>query len=50
MHWTKIDTKWNLADIMTKHVPAEVLWKHFGAMGFETRHGRAQEAVTLVEN
>jgi hypothetical protein len=37
----------NPADIMTKHVPCEVLCKHLEAIGAEVRGGRAESAPTL---
>ena len=45
----KIDTKWNVADIVTKPVPSEILWKHTITMGFELREGRAEASVELVD-
>merc|ERR1712051_224395 len=44
----KVGTKQNPADIFTKHVPGEVVWRHLTAMGFEDRQGRAEAAVKLV--
>ncbi len=35
------------ADILTKHVPCEVLCKHLEAIGAEVRGGRAESAPTL---
>ena len=46
----KIGTKVNPADVFTKHVPGEVMWKHLGSIGFESREGRAEVAVELVGN
>ena len=46
----KVDTKYNPADIMTKGVPTEILWRHVAGLGFEARDGRAQEAVALVDD
>ena len=46
----KVDGKVNPADMFTKHVPAEVMWKHMYAIGFEHREGRAEAAVDLVGN
>ena len=44
----KVAGKSNPADIFTKAVPAEVMWRHMGAMGFENREGRAEEAVQMI--
>ena len=33
----KIGTKVNPADVFTKHVPGEVMWKHLKSIGFESR-------------
>ena len=44
----KVDGVLNPADMFTKAVPAEVAWRHMGAMGFESREGRAEEAVQVV--
>ena len=49
MKLTKIDTSLNPADLMTKTVPAEVLWRHLNSMGFESRSGRSAKAVELVD-
>ena len=46
----KVDGKVNPADMFTKHVPAEVMWKHMYSIGFESREGRAETAVELVGN
>ena len=46
----KVAGKSNPADIFTKAVPAEVMWGHMKAMGFDSREGRAQVAVELVRN
>ena len=46
----KVATKLNPADVFTKAVPAEVMWKHMEYMGFESREGRADAAVELVRN
>ena len=45
----KVGTKYNPADIMTKVVPIEVMWRHIVHLGFETRNGRAESAVALVD-
>ena len=44
----KVDGKSNPADMFTKHIPAEVMWKHMWTMRFENREGRAETAVKLV--
>ena len=44
----KVNGKLNPADVFTKHVPGDVMWKHVKAMGFESREGRAEVAVELV--
>ena len=44
----KVASKMNPADIFTKAVPAEVMWKHMEYMGFKSREGRADSAVELV--
>ena len=46
----KVDTKYNPADIMTKGVPIEVLWRHVANLGLEARNGRAESAVALVDD
>ena len=46
----KVDGKVNPADMFTKHVPAEVMWKHMLSIGFESREGRVEAAVELVGN
>ena len=45
----KVDTRSNPADVFTKHVPGEVVWRHLTTLGFESRQGRAEAAVKLVE-
>ena len=45
----KVGTKSNPADVFTKHVPGEVVWRHLTTLGFESRQGRAEAAVKLVE-
>ena len=45
----KVAGKSNPADIFTKAVPAEVMWGHMGAIGFESREGRSEAAVELVK-
>ena len=44
----KVASKMNPADIFTKAVPAEVMWKHMEYMRFKSREGRADSAVELV--
>ena len=46
----KVSTKSNPADVFTKHVPGEVVWRHLTRIGFESREGRAEAAVELVGN
>ena len=45
----KVGTKTNPADVFTKHVPAEVVWRHLGYMGFEDRQGKAELAVEVAK-
>merc|ERR1712024_338676 len=45
----KVGTKTNPADVFTKHVPGEVVWRHLTAIGFESREGRSEAAVELVK-
>ena len=44
----KVEGTLNPADIFTKAVPAEVMWRHMEAIGFENREGRAEAAVEVV--
>ena len=44
----KVDTRWNPADVLTKHVPAEVMGRHLDSAGLSMREGRAEAAVELV--
>ena len=44
----KVNGKLNPADVFTKHVPGEVMWRHLKSIGFEKREGRAEVAVELV--
>ena len=44
----KVNGKLNPADVFTKHVPGDVMWKHIKSQGFESREGRAEVAVELV--
>ena len=44
----KVAGKSNPADIMTKHVPSNVLWRHMRALGFQRVSGRASKAVEVV--
>ena len=46
----KINGKLNPADVFTKHVPGDVMWRHLKSIGFENREGRAEVAVDLVGN
>ena len=45
----KIEGGLNPADILTKHVPAEVLNKHFGALNMECQSGRAALAPEVLQ-
>ena len=44
----KVAGKDNPADVLTKHVPSDVLWRHMHAMGFQRLSGRARNAVEVV--
>ena len=44
---TKIPGPHNCADLMTKHVPAELIERHTKAMSLEFREGRSDKAVNL---
>ena len=44
----KVAGKDNPADVLTKHVPSDVLWRHMHAMGFQRLSGRACKAVEVV--
>ena len=46
----KGDGRYNPADMFTKQVPGEIMWRHMTKMGFENREGRAEIAVDLVGN
>ena len=48
--YSRIPGQINPADMFTKHVPAEVMWRHMRTIGFEDREGRAAAAVDLVGN
>ena len=50
MEVAKIDGRYNPADMFTKQVPAEIMWRHMIKIGFASREGRAESAVQLVEN
>ena len=39
----------NPADIMTKNVQSDILWRHMRALGFQRMGGRADKAVEVVE-
>ena len=43
----KVDTKGNIADVLTKHLPREAFEAHIRKMGFEFVRGRSTEAVSL---
>ena len=45
----KVDTKLNVADVLTKHLAREPYEEHVRTMGFRHREGRAGEAVSLDE-
>ena len=45
----KVPGQTNPADVFTKAVPAEVMWRHVRALGFKEREGRAEEAVILLK-
>ena len=44
---TKIPGADNPADISTKHVGHDILWKHMRTMNIESETGRAQSAPTI---
>ena len=44
----KVDGRYNPADMFTKQVPGEIMWRHMTMMGFASREGRAEAAVELV--
>ena len=46
---SKVEGVRNPADMFTKAVPAEVIWRHMKTMGFENREGRAEEAIQIIE-
>ena len=43
----KVDTKMNVADVLTKHLAREAFEQHLHTMGFRLRDGRSDEAVSL---
>ena len=43
----KVDTKNNVADLMTKYLGSELFEKHVLDMGFVFMEGRAGEAVSI---
>ena len=45
----KVAGKENPADIMTKNVPSDTLWRHMASLGFRRASGRADKAVEVVE-
>ena len=44
---SKIPGADNVADLMTKHIPRDVMQKHMRAMGLHAEDGRASSAPTL---
>ena len=44
----KVAGRDNPADILTKHVTSEVLWRHMCMLGFQRMPGRAAKAVEVV--
>ena len=46
----KVDGRYNPADMFTKQVPAEIMWRHMTTIGYMNREGRAESAVQLVGN
>ena len=46
----KVDGRLNPADMFTKQVPAEVMWRHMMTIGYMSREGRAESAVQPVGN
>jgi hypothetical protein len=47
LRMAKVDTKLNLADLMTKNLPAEAMMNHLTAMGVRFVGGRADSAPSL---
>ena len=47
---TKVPGSENPADILTKHVSKDVMYKHMEAMGLRAEDGRAASAPTLQHN
>ena len=47
MEFRKVHGLSNAGDLMTKHVPHEVISKHLGALNCDWRQGRAQSAAQL---
>ena len=45
---TKVDGRYNPADMFTKPVPAEIMWRHMTKIGFTNREGRAESAMQVV--
>ena len=46
----KVDGKWNPADVLTKHVPSEIIIRHLETAGMKMREGRAEAAAQLVSS
>ena len=44
----KVDGESNPADMCTKSVPTELMWRHMKAMRFERREGRGEATVKRV--
>ena len=41
----KVDGRYNPADMFTKQVPAEIMWRHMTMIGYASREGRAESAI-----
>ena len=50
VEYSKIPGQLNPADMFTKQVPAEVMWRHMMTIGYTNREGRAEAAVQVVGN
>ena len=46
----KVDGRYNPADMFTKQVPGEIMWRHMMVIGYANREGRAESAIQLVGN